>query len=356
MKPPLVSICVPMYNGEPYLEACLASISAQSFGDFEVVVTDDASTDRSFEIAAGHARRDARFRVRRNPHRLGLVGNWNHCLAASRGEWIKLLFDDDLLESRCLERLLGGCQQGGHRFGFCRRRIIFDAGASPEIRDFFARHQKLMSDLYGAADRYVDAAAFARMSVEHPGWNLVGEPTVTLFHRSVMEEYGFFVPSLIQRCDSEYWTRVGTNAGVMQVAEPLAAFRVHGQSTTSGNFSKREYALRHLDPLVEHYLFLHGRHYAALRKELFRASGKLVNWWRLMYAAHEARQTAAANPAQPEWGEQWRAVAGAYPRLKFLAFAGGWLRKVRSGLAWTGLDRRLKNPGPPPSQPRDAAP
>jgi glycosyltransferase involved in cell wall biosynthesis len=339
---PRVSVCVPTYNGEDYLVECLDSIRAQTFTDFEVIIVDDESTDRSYEIAQGYAKLDSRFRVQRNAKRLGLVGNWNHCLDVSRGEWIKLLFQDDLLESRCIERLLAVCERFQTPFGFCHREVIFGEQTPSATQEFFIGHQQLLWELHGTKDSRVEPEAFARMAVQRLDRNLVGEPTVTLFRRSLAQQYGMFLPAMIQKCDSEYWTRLATNIGVAHVAEPLATFRVHGKSTTSQNLARREYGTRLLDPLIEHYLYLHEKHYAAMRLELFRASGRLVNWWRLVWSAHNAWHKAVATPGNPELLQQWQAATKAYPRFKRLALAGRFLTKIRSLLAATGLDRRFK--------------
>lgn len=72
---PLVSICIPTYNGARYLEACLDSALTQTFRDIEVLVVDDQSTDESCQIAQAYARQDRRVKVVGNKHNLGLV--WN---------------------------------------------------------------------------------------------------------------------------------------------------------------------------------------------------------------------------------------------------------------------------------------
>lgn len=337
-----VSVCVPTYNGEAYLKECLESIRAQTFTDFEVIIVDDESSDETLAIAKEFAQRDNRFRIHRNPKRLGLVGNWNRSLELARGEWIKFVFQDDTIENRCLERMVASCQHYQCAFGFCRRHVIFDDLASSTIRGYFETHQALLDEIYGTNDCYMDGKAFARMAVKRLDWNPVGEPTVVLFNRSVIKDFGMFVPAMIQRCDTEYWLRLATNVGVVHVAERLATFRVHDKSTTSRNQSKRDYRTRLVDPLVMHYLILHDKHYQKLRRELFRSSGRLVNWWRLVWAAHQAWAVATASPGNLEIKAEWDNVVNAYPKLKSLAWAGFFLTKIRSGMGVLGLDRRLK--------------
>ena len=96
MKPP-ISVCVPTYNGMKYLRECLDSILVQSFENFEVIIVDDQSADGSVDLLSEYAAQDERIRVFRNPQNLGLVGNWNRCLDLASAEWIKFVFQDDLI-------------------------------------------------------------------------------------------------------------------------------------------------------------------------------------------------------------------------------------------------------------------
>jgi glycosyltransferase involved in cell wall biosynthesis len=339
---PLVSVCVPTYNGAAYLKECLTGIQAQTLGDFEVIIVDDESADETLAIAQEFARQDARFHIYPNPKRLGLVGNWNRSLELARGEWIKFVFQDDTIEPTCLERLVRSCEHFKCPFGFCNRHLLFDEHTPAATRAFFDEHQKVLEELYGTKDSFVDGETFARMAIQRLDWNLVGEPTVVLFSRSVIKDFGMFVPALIQRCDMEFWTRLATNVGVVHVAERLATFRIHDKSTTSQNLSKREYRARLLDPLVTHYLILHEKHYQLLRRELFRSSGRLVNWWRLIWAAHQAWAVANTSSGNLEIKAEWENILETYPKLKPLAWAGLFLTKIRAGLGALGLDRRLK--------------
>ena len=339
---PLVSVCVPTYNGAEFFRECLASIQAQTLQNFEVIIVDDESTDATLAIAQEFARTDARFRIHPNPKRLGLVGNWNRSLELARGEWIKFVFQDDTIEPTCLQRLVDACEHFQCPFGFSFRHILYDAHASAATREFFDRHQKTLIELYGERDGLVTAETFSRMTLERPDWNLVGEPTVVLFKRALAEKFGGFVPAMIQRCDTEYWVRLATNVGVVHIAERLATFRVHDKSTTSQNLSKREYRTRLVDPLVMQYLVLHEAHYAKFRQELYRADGKLVSWWRLIWSAHLAWSVAQNPTSEQAIKTEWDNVVAAYPKLKRLAHAGRGLTKIRAAIAATGLDRHRK--------------
>lgn len=106
---PRVSIGVPVYNGEKYLAAALDSILAQSFADFEVIISDNASTDRTELICREYASRDGRIRYVRQPQNRGMTWNFSHAVDLARGEYFRWHAHDDscaptLLE-RCVEAL-----------------------------------------------------------------------------------------------------------------------------------------------------------------------------------------------------------------------------------------------------------
>ena len=127
-----VSICVPTYNGGRYLGPCLASALAQTFADFELVVVDDGSADATPEIVRHYAGSDARIRVWRNEEKLGLVANWNRCVELARGEWVKFLFQDDLLEPSCLDEMLRASRSGVDLV-VARRGLLFEDGTPATI-------------------------------------------------------------------------------------------------------------------------------------------------------------------------------------------------------------------------------
>jgi glycosyltransferase involved in cell wall biosynthesis len=103
---PLVSVALCTCNGEAYIEAQLASVLAQTHRALELVVVDDASTDRTVEILAEAARRDERIRVHRNPQRLGVNANFERAFSLCRGDFIAPCDQDDVWSAKKLESLL----------------------------------------------------------------------------------------------------------------------------------------------------------------------------------------------------------------------------------------------------------
>lgn len=101
---PKVSIGIPVRNGERYLAATLDSLLAQTFADFEIVLGDNASNDRTPEIARHYAARDRRVRYWRSPRDLGAIRNHNRVLALATGVYFRWNGYDDLCAPTYLEK------------------------------------------------------------------------------------------------------------------------------------------------------------------------------------------------------------------------------------------------------------
>jgi glycosyltransferase involved in cell wall biosynthesis len=101
---PRVSVGVPVFNGEGYLAQALDSILAQTYSDFELIISDNASTDRTEEICRAYAARDRRIRYFRKEANRGAAGNFNRVFELSLGEYFKWAAHDDVCAPEFLER------------------------------------------------------------------------------------------------------------------------------------------------------------------------------------------------------------------------------------------------------------
>ncbi|WP_426292925.1 glycosyltransferase family 2 protein [Dyadobacter endophyticus] len=96
---PLVSIVIPVYNREKLITATLESALSQTYPNFEVVVVDNQSTDKTWAILQSIAQQDKRVRVFQNETNVGPVRNWERSFNLAEGEYVKILWSDDLIES-----------------------------------------------------------------------------------------------------------------------------------------------------------------------------------------------------------------------------------------------------------------
>jgi glycosyltransferase involved in cell wall biosynthesis len=221
---PLVSVLIPVYNGEKYIAECLDSVLAQDFVDLEILIADDGSTDGSRELIQRYAEKDRRIRWWRNPANLGLAGNFNCCLRAARGKYIKFLLQDDklltpialwkmvsILDNHPTIVLVGSVSH-----------VITASSRLIQVRDYFRQ-----TCLWPGAELLVRC-------LEEPV-NLLGEPSVMMFRREPAARG--FDERFQQLVDLEFWFHLLEQGDFAHLAEPLSAFRRHAAQATEANRS-----------------------------------------------------------------------------------------------------------------------
>lgn len=314
-----VSICIPTYNGARYLAACLDSVLNQTYKDIEILAVDDGSMDATLEILERYAASDQKIRLVRNEHNLGLVGNWNRCIELARGEWIKFVFQDDLIAPTCLERLLATAREQAAQFVICRREFRFEEGTDPQLKQALDEDPTVWS-VFGNAP-FVTPLDISQAALRYFGTNLVGEPTGVMVHRTVFERFGKFNPAFIQICDWEYWLRVACNIGVACVPESLATFRVHGGATSSGNREARHFRMILLDQLLLRHELAYNDFFAPIR-QVSRQSVPSINlkldmaefaYWVRNTAKRLSRDHADESPRELR---EWDELVARYPLLE----------------------------------------
>lgn len=108
---PVVSVLMTTYNREKYLAQAVESVLASTFNDFELIIVDDQSKDRSLEIARGLAEKDNRIRVVLNEKNLGDYPNRNKAASLARGKYLKYVDADDLIYPTGLQVLVDGMER-----------------------------------------------------------------------------------------------------------------------------------------------------------------------------------------------------------------------------------------------------
>jgi len=127
---------MPVYNGADTLAEALDSLLAQTFTDFEVLISDNASTDATEAICREYAERDARILYERNAENLGAAGNFNRVFDRAQGKYFKWFAADDLLAPEYLERCVAALDDAGEEFvlAFPGRQIV-DPDGNPLDHD-----------------------------------------------------------------------------------------------------------------------------------------------------------------------------------------------------------------------------
>src|SRR5918994_2674717 len=151
-----ISVVVPIYNVEPFLDECLRSIAGQTHADLEVVMVDDGSTDGSAAIARRFAERDERFRLISQAN-AGLGAARNAGVEAASGEHLAFVDSDDVLPADAYERLLTSLERTGSDFatgnvlrlsslGCAQAAFVAQVFARPRPRTHVRRFAPLLSD------------------------------------------------------------------------------------------------------------------------------------------------------------------------------------------------------------------
>ena len=131
---PLVSICIPTYNGAKFIKETLDTAVNQTYTNIEIIITDDNSSDDTVAICKEYAKKDNRIKVFENPKNLGLVGNWCESIEKASSKWVKFLFQDDLFESNCVEKMITTALAHNVDFVICNREYFFEKGFDPKIK------------------------------------------------------------------------------------------------------------------------------------------------------------------------------------------------------------------------------
>jgi glycosyltransferase involved in cell wall biosynthesis len=219
---PRVSVCIPTYNSENFIAQTIECVLNQTLSDFEIVVTDNCSTDATVEICEKYKKLDSRVSLYRHETNKGAFPNFNSGLAIARGEFLKFLMSDDLLEPTCLERKV----EIFDRFSSVKvvsssQQNVNEDGKN--IRSVSAYPESCLID-----GRKVTKDLLLKMS------NDIGAPTNVLVRRT---DYGTgFDCSFYFFADLELWLRILRQGDYYFLNEPLTTLRIHQQSGTTDNF------------------------------------------------------------------------------------------------------------------------
>ena len=187
---PQISVLTTCYNREKYLAECIQSVLNSHFEDFELIIVDDKSTDRSLEIARKFASSDSRIRVYRNAENLGDYPNRNKAASYAQGKYIKYVDADDLIYPWGLQILWDCMEQFPEaRWGLC----------------------SLESDKQQPFPFQLNSEEAYRYHYLGPGL-FHKSPLSSIIRRDLFEEVGGFRPG---RMEPETWHRLALHSNVV---------------------------------------------------------------------------------------------------------------------------------------------
>jgi len=233
---PRFSIAIPAHNRAAYLQDAIRSCLAQTIGDFEVVISDDCSTEDLRAVSESFD--DMRIRYSRSPARLGAAKNHQRAVSLSRGEYVVNLHSDDMLLAQYLE-------VAGAALGQCPRAAA--VYSSVAYLDGTRIHGCQRMPRVGFADRqtYLDNRWLEK--------NRGVCPTSCLFRRAAFERIGGYRIDLRFAYDWDLYMRLMTaGGGVLFVPEVLALYRTHDDQASQTSAREGLYDLLHLWTLDEY--------------------------------------------------------------------------------------------------------
>jgi glycosyltransferase involved in cell wall biosynthesis len=233
MSGPAVTVVTPFYDTEAYLAECIESVLAQTRTDFEYILLDNHSTDRSGEIAESFARRDKRIKLLRTPQFLDQVSNYNHALTqiSPSTQFVKIVQADDWIYPNCLAELTAL----GEMYPECA--VI----SSYDIKGTDVRGSGLSPD-----KRVITGREACRLHLLE-GTYMFGSPTTLLFRADVVRARRPFYESGRFHEDTEAVYEILRNEHFGFVPQILSFSRVHDQSITG---AARRYDPNQLDRLI----------------------------------------------------------------------------------------------------------
>jgi glycosyltransferase involved in cell wall biosynthesis len=220
---PRLSIGLPVYNGARYLARSIESLLGQTFSDFELIISDNASKDETGDICKAYERADSRVRYFRQPQNIGLAPNHNFTLRQARGELFKWVAGDDLYA----RDLLQGCVAALDRYPDVVQAHCLSASVDPDDKFMAAVKYPLATSSPNVAER------FYSMLYQHGG----------------DDEYGVIRASVLRRiapknsfhnADRVFSAELALQGRFYQVPDWLFFRRIHPAQSGGGAKNIRE--------------------------------------------------------------------------------------------------------------------
>ncbi|SDB22193.1 Glycosyltransferase involved in cell wall bisynthesis [Flavobacteriaceae bacterium MAR_2010_188] len=281
MNYPLISICIPTYNGARYISEAMDSAINQNFPNLEIIVSDDASTDSTLEIVEDFKNKSKIpiYIFHHKPN--GIGANWNNCIKKANGEYIKFLFQDDILESECVKEMFRIYYLNNIDLLCCKREFKVERSfISNDSESWINTYRNLQEtlDLEWKDDlAIIDKSIFKSSKLLSSPINKFGEPSVMFFKKSLIDRIGYFKEDLNQVLDYELCYRILIQGNIGISKKELVKFRLHSQQATVKNKSNEIYVRDHeilRKLLYSEYLELLN---PELKKQLRRSYNPLVS-------------------------------------------------------------------------------
>jgi glycosyltransferase involved in cell wall biosynthesis len=224
MKPPedlragLVSVGLPVYNGARYLRETLDSLLAQTYPDYEIIISDNASEDETEAICREYAARDPRVRYHRAEQNMGPFWNYNRAYELARGEYFMWNAHDDLRDPRCLSLCVEALRQNPNAVMCCMGTKLIDEGGRELPDDLFLN--RIYHPTGATARERLRSLARSRIGVDY--YSLFRTPVIAATRHGKIKVWGG---------DTVFTAEVCMLGDVVAVPEKLFYYRLFQAKT-----------------------------------------------------------------------------------------------------------------------------
>lgn len=223
MTIPLVSVCMASYNHAPFIRAAVESVLRQSFSDWELVITDDGSTDGTLKALEGIS--DERLQIDRFPENRTACVALNHCIRRARGRFIAVLNSDDQWAPEKLAKQLAVMDEKPMTAAVFTLAAMIDERGSP-LPVGHVSHQIFQQGNRQRAE-WLRRLILQGNSLCHPS---------VLVRSDVYREVGLYDECMAQLPDLDMWVRICSRYDIWVIQERLTLFRVlDHERNASGN-------------------------------------------------------------------------------------------------------------------------
>jgi glycosyltransferase involved in cell wall biosynthesis len=253
---PLISVLMPVYNVESYIDEAIESVISQSYTNFELIIVDDGSSDSTWEKVSRAAATDSRIRLTRNAKNIQIAGSLNVALSLAKGAYIARADGDDIMEIDRLQQQFDFLTQNSHcDIVGCSLRYVDETGKLLSIREYvsdpdllahLARYINPIAHVWLArAEVYRIVGGYQFSSVEDydficralvAGFKIANVPSyfgmrIRIRSGNTLGLYGFRQSLLFEQVRSRYKSKYITNTAIMDITEYaklhpfLSAFR-----------------------------------------------------------------------------------------------------------------------------------
>jgi glycosyltransferase involved in cell wall biosynthesis len=236
---PRVSVVMPVYNGQKYLRESIESVLRQTFGDWELVVMDNRSTDETEAIGREYAAQDGRIRFIRCEEFVDVHANHNRALRAidSNSQYVKVLHADDWIYPECLARKVA---------------IADEHPSASLVSSYRLQDTKVLHDgFFPYTQTFMEGKAALRKSLLGPNW-ITGSPTSLLFRADLVRAEPRFFDDRVWHSDTDVSYRLMLQGDVAFVHQVLTFTRIHPGALTTFSYRVNSYISQELRMLLRY--------------------------------------------------------------------------------------------------------